>query len=122
MNCYDWPTLAHSLSKEHGCPVNLAQGCRNPGLPQRLGPPPVPWLRSKVAVDLPRSLSIALHARYHSERSDIHTPEWGVTPLLNGPFKHHASLVDSAVEQEHIGELPNAAVDLPASGARRRGG
>ena len=65
-------------------------------MPPRLVGPRSPWLRGKVLVDLQRSLSIALHARYDAERSDILTPESAVTPLLKGPFKHHAGLVDSA--------------------------
>ena len=123
MTSRDIPALAQSLSKERGCPVKLAQGCRNPGVPHQRHPPRIPWLRCKVLADLQRSLSIALHARYDSQHSDTLTPEeWVANPLLlTGPFKQHASLVDSAAEHEHIGEYTSAAEDLPASGVRRQG-
>ena len=123
MNARDYQTLASSLSKERGCFVNVAQGCRNPRLPQHQFGRRSPWLRCKVLGDLQRSLSIALHARYDSQHSDILTPEECVASplLLTGPFKQHASLVDSAAEHQHIGEYPNAAADLPAGGVRRQG-
>jgi len=123
MKLYDWLALTHRLSKERRCLVDLAQGCRYPSAPPHLDGRPCPWFRCKVLVDLQRLSSIALHARYDAERSDMRTPAgWAVSPLLNGLFKHHAGLVDSAAQQEHIGKTRDVVADLAASGVRWQGG
>ena len=97
MNLGDWHALTHSLLKDRGCLVDLAQGCHYLGVPPHLDERPCPWLRCKLLVDLQRFSSIVLHAGDDSKRSDMRTPAgWAVSPLLNGLFKHHAGLVDSA--------------------------